>query len=257
MGGHGFQERTALMSERRFLVSADQLRSELVILEPAEAMHAQRVLRLREGDDLWLLDGLGNQALAVVERLNPMLCRVRERPVWQAPRPRVVMLLGIVKPLAMELLAQKLTELMVDEIRLFVAARSVAEAGGHKSGRWERLAGQALKQCGAARAPRFIYPPSSAAGLQEVLDQAPEHELKPALKILASEHEKQTGLPDLLPARVPESVWVIVGPEGGLTGQEIEPARARGFAACRLTGSILRSETAAIVLAGCLRCHWE
>jgi 16S rRNA (uracil1498-N3)-methyltransferase len=245
------------VSERRFLVSADQIRSELIILDPGEAMHAQRVLRLREGDELWLLDGLGNQALAVVERLNPMLCRVRERPPWQPPRPRLVMVLGITKPLAMELLAQKLTELMVDEIRLFVAARSVAEAGGHKSGRWERLAGQALKQCGAARAPRFIYPPSSTAGLKEALDQAPERELKPALKILASESEKQISLPGILPAQVPESVWVIVGPEGGLTGPETELARGQGFMPCRLTSSVLRSETAAIVLAGCLRCHWE
>jgi 16S rRNA (uracil1498-N3)-methyltransferase len=199
---------------------------------------------------------LGNQALAVVERLNPLLCRVRERPLWQPPRPRLVMLLGMVKPAAMELLAQKLTELTVDEIRPFSALRSLTEAGGAKSERWERLAGQALKQCGAARAPRFIYPPFPSAGLREVLEQAPPPELEPALKILASESETITSLSALLPAQAPESVWVIVGPEGGLSGEESQLAQSWGFTSCRLTASILRSETAAIVIAGCLRCHW-
>ncbi|MDR1397033.1 MAG: 16S rRNA (uracil(1498)-N(3))-methyltransferase [Desulfarculales bacterium] len=245
------------MSARRFLVSPGQLKSELIILEPGEAGHAQRVLRLQAGDEIWLLDGLGNQARAVVERLNPMLCRVRERPPWPSPRPRIIMLLAVSKNQAMDILAQKLTELMVDEIRLFNAARSVAEAGGSKNDRWERLAGQALKQCGAARAPRFVAPPYPNGNLDEVLGQAPPSRLERALKIAAYEGEQKTNLAQIMPLQAPEEVWVIIGPEGGLSKEEIELAQERGFVSCRLTSSILRSETAALVTAGCLRCHWE
>jgi 16S rRNA (uracil1498-N3)-methyltransferase len=257
MGKSGLAQRGPAVSERRFLVAPGQLKSELIILEPGEASHAQKVLRLQAGDEIWLLDGLGSQARAVVERLNPMLCRVRERPCWPPPRPRIIMLLAVSKNQAMDILAQKLTELMVDEIRLFNAARSVAEGWGNKNDRWERLAGQALKQCGAARAPRFILPPCPRGSLEEVLGQAPPAQLARALKIVAYEEEQKVSLAQVLPGQAPEEVWVIIGPEGGLSKEEIESARERAFVSCRLTSSILRSETAALVAAGCLRCHWE
>ncbi len=106
------------MSQRFFIVSPEELKSELIMLNANEAGHALRVLRLHTGQDIWLVDGMGGQARAVIERTTPMLCRVVERPPWLAPRPRLVLGLGISKNPAMELMAQKLTELMVDEVRV-------------------------------------------------------------------------------------------------------------------------------------------
>ena len=237
------------MSQRRFIVSPAQLKTELVILDPGEASHAQRVLRLRVGDEVWLLDGNGNQALAIIERLSPMLCRVTHRPRWQPPRPRLVIVLGMSKNPAMELLAQKFTELMVDEIRPFNASRSVSEPGANKTERWARISQQALKQCGAARAPMI----SSPAGLADIVARAPQD----ALKIIAFEEEEQVSFKQLLPEQAPPEIWAIVGPEGGLTAEEVATASQAGFISCQLTASILRSETAALVLAGMLRCYWN
>lgn len=236
------------MSERCFVVLPGQLKSELVMLEPAEAAHAMRVLRLQIGDDIWLADGQGQRARAVIERLNPMLCRITDRPLWNEPIPRLVMGLGISKNPAMDLAAQKLTELMVDEIRPLTLTRSVAEPSSHKNERWQRIALQALKQCRVPRSPLFVTPQS----IEEFLAIAPVG----ALKIIAWEDESRCQLMDCLPEKCPAEIWALLGPEGGFTPAEVELAGQHGFIPCRLTASTMRAETAAIVLAGILRCLW-
>lgn len=236
------------MSERFFIVSPEELKSELVMLDAGEAAHALRVLRLSLGQEVWLVDGVGHQARAIIERTNPMLCRVVERPPWQAPMPRLVLGLGISKNPAMDLSAQKLTELMVDEVRPFTARYSVSEASSHKHERWARITMQALKQCRCPKAPRY-WP---AGSLESVLKAAPEH----ALKLLAWENRQSRTLASLLPQQEPSEVWAIIGPEGGFSQDEVDLALSFGFVACALTSSILRAETAAISLAAILRCHW-
>ena len=148
----------------------------------------------------------------------------------------------------MDLLAQKLTELMVDEIRPLQLTRSVAESLAHKSERWQRIALQALKQCGSPRSPRFTKPVS----LEEFIQAAPPE----AVKLITWEHEQERSLCQILPTICPAEVWAILGPEGGLTNLEVEAAISYGFTPCRLTANTLRSETAAVVLGGVLRCFW-
>lgn len=231
---------------RFFVVSPEELKSDLVMLNANEAAHALRVLRLSVGQEVWLVDGAGHQARATIERTNPMLCRVQERPPWQAPLPRLVFGLGVSKNPAMDLMAQKLTELMLDEVRPFAAIRSVSE--GQKHQRWERIALQTLKQCRCPRTPRY-WPLDS---LQNVLKAAPPD----ALKLLAWEEEQSRLLCSLLERPRPGEIWALIGPEGGFSQEEVELAKAHGFVACQLSKSVLRAETAAIALASVLRCQW-
>lgn len=236
------------MSERFFIVSPDELKAERIMLSPNEAAHALRVLRLGVGHEVWLIDGVGGRAKAVIERTTPMLCRVIERPIWQPPGPAIVMAIGISKNPAMDLMAQKLAELMVDEVRPFSARRSVSEPGSQKHERWGRISMQALKQCRCPRAPRYL----PACTMENVLKSAPEN----ALKLIAWEEETSLALTRALPAQRPQQVWAIIGPEGGLDQDEVALAKEYGFVSCRLTSSILRAETAALTMASVLRCHW-
>jgi 16S rRNA (uracil1498-N3)-methyltransferase len=238
------------MSERRFLVEPAALRAGLVELPPEEADHARKVLRLRPGDEVWLIDGAGGRARAEIATLGKagVSCRVLAREQAAPPRPRLVLCPGLAKGPAMDLMAVKLTELAVDEVRPFVSARSVPrlDQPGRRVERWQRLAGQALKQCGAAWAPR-IAPP---VDLAELLASAPAR----AARIMLYEEERAAFLAQALPALAAAAeIWALVGPEGGFAPEEVAQAREAGFQVLGLGPVILRAETAALALAGVLR----
>lgn len=238
------------MSLRRFLVPPGALTQEIVELERGEAAHARQVLRLKAGDQIWLLDGQGTQARAVISRCDKsgVACQVQDILHTPRPRPRLVLCPGLLKAPAMDLLAVKLCELGVDQVLPFLGPRAVPKVDdpSAKRGRWQRLASQALKQCGAAFAPDFGDP----APLARVLASAPAS----ALKIMLYEDERQTNLAQTLAAQ-PEAgeVWGLVGPEGGLAPEEVEAAQAAGFISCGLGPVVLRAETASLALAAVVR----
>ncbi|CAO0820019.1 Ribosomal RNA small subunit methyltransferase E [Desulfarculales bacterium] len=238
------------MSRRRFLVAPGDLDLAEVELAPEEAAHAHQVLRLRPGDEVWLLDGQGGQARSLINRCDKssVACQVLEVLHHAPPLPHLVLCPGLLKAPAMELLAVKLCELGVDEVRPFLGPRTVPKAGdpAAKRGRWQRLASQALKQCGAVQASRFHDP----IPLAQVLAQAPLG----ALKIMLYEDERQTSLAQALAARPGAAeVWGLIGPEGGLVPEEVAAAQVTGFIACGLGPVVLRAETAALALAAVVR----
>ena len=237
------------MSLRRFLVPPQNLKQELVPLPAGEAAHARKVLRLKPGDEVWLLDGEGNLARAALETLErgAASCRVLERLSPAAPRPRLTICPGLLKAAAMDLVVTKLTELMADRIQPFVSERSVARfTGDEKVERWQRLAGQALKQCGAPRLPR-VYPPLDLADL--LATPGPE-----AARLMLYEDEGEATLAGALAAgRGAAEIWLAVGPEGGFSPAEADLARRRGWTTCGLPGATLRAETASLVGAALVR----
>lgn len=226
------------------------LARELVELEPAEAAHARQVLRLKPGDQVWLLDGRGRKARALIQRSDKsgVTCLVQELSEIPRPLPRLVLCPGLLKTPAMDLLAVKLCELGVDQVRPYVGSRTVPRLaeGAAKHERWQRLAEQALKQCGAGQAPGFTSP----APLAEVLASAPAA----ALKIMLYEDERQRSLAQALAAHPGAAeVWGLVGPEGGLAPEEVAQARDAGFLPCGLGPVVLRAETASLALAAVVR----
>ncbi|MCF8043334.1 MAG: 16S rRNA (uracil(1498)-N(3))-methyltransferase [Desulfarculaceae bacterium] len=238
------------MSLRRFLVRPQALAVGEVALPAEEAAHARKVLRLVPGAEVELIDGQGRRAKGVLTSLDKNGGAVRVETVEAAspPMPRLVLCPGLLKAPAMDLLAVKLTELAVDQVRPVLTKRAVPKAGGGRAKleRWQRLAGQALKQCGAARAPE-MFPPAS---LTEVLAAAPPD----AAKLLLYEDEKRTSLSQVLPGLAGAGeVWALIGPEGGFTPEEAGQAVATGFISCRLPHTILRAETASLALAGVIR----
>jgi 16S rRNA (uracil1498-N3)-methyltransferase len=238
------------MSRRRFLAEPGSLAAGAELeLAPEEAAHAVRVLRLAPGAEVELTDARGALAAAVLTRADRRGAACRVERVWRPspPEPRLVSCPGLAKGPAMELLAQKLAEMGARELRPAVCGRSVARPkdGQAKAARWQRLADQALKQCGAARAPRVFEP----RPLAEVLAAAPAG----ARKLMLYEEEREG--PTLAGALAggPAEVWVLTGPEGGFAPEEAAQAREAGFTACRLPGAILRAETAALAAAAVAR----
>lgn len=238
---------------------------EVLSLPPDEAHHALHVLRLGEGDRVRLLDGVGAFYDAEVVRTGRREVEVRLLNRFAStsePATRLVLLIGLLKNKVVEFLIQKSVEIGVSEIVFFPAVRSVGrvEAGeeAEAAERWSRIAVGAAKQCGRARLTEIAV----CRSLEEALGALPQD----AARYLFWEEEARNAsggeesgtspnAPDDLTGwtlqrkTAGRTVGLLIGPEGGLTREEVERAREVGFQVCSLGPRILRAETAALAAA--------
>jgi 16S rRNA (uracil1498-N3)-methyltransferase len=152
----------------------------------------------------------------------------------------------------MELIIQKATELGVSRICPFKSRHSISlqerEAGQPKAHRWQQIALKAAKQCRRASVP-VVLPYCSFA---QALEQARSLELK----IVLWEKEEQSLASLIRGMPSPKEIAVMVGPEGGWAEEEVQQARAAGFAAAGFGGRVLRTETAAIAACAIIQYEW-
>lgn len=211
---------------------------ETAVLTGDEFSHAKNVLRLREGDEIVLLDGSGREYDAVICEVakREMRCNVlRCRPSDKEPGTPVRLLVGALKGDKTELVVQKATELGASEIAVFSSRYCSAYMNENKLERLAKVAREAAKQCLRARAPHVEYFPS----LKEALASCAAYENK----LFACEFAEKSDA-DLRALR--GSCALVVGSEGGFSPEEFQEARAAGFAGVTLGKRILRAETAAI-----------
>lgn len=216
------------------------------------ARQARDVLRLRPGDVLTLLDGVGGVYPATVRSLSRRDVEVElsERLEGSAnPTPPLTLCLGMLKAARLEVALQKGTELGVAAFQPLVTERAVTvaeELSASKRGRYERILAEALEQCGGAWLPELREPLTLTAALAAIPDgavalipweEAGTRPLRATLRAELAERAPVTG------------VWLFVGPEGGFSPAEVAEAEARGVWAVTLGRRILRAETAALVAA--------
>lgn len=236
---------------RRFYVEPGTLARDDATLSGPLARRLANVLRLRPGDEVALFDGAGTDARARVETVSAgaVTVRVVDRvPSPAEPKTRVTVYQSITKGERFEWLVEKLTEIGVSRIVPLVCARAVVrpDAGGAKAGRWRRIAIEAAEQCGRGAVPLVDAP--------EPFDAA----VRGARGVILLPYEgagfAAPGIAEALNAAVDavfsrSAVDVFIGPEGGLTPEEVAHAEDRGAIAVTLGDRILRSETAGLVAA--------
>lgn len=231
-----------------FLVPALPAGEEFVLDGP-EGRHAATVKRLRVGEELVLSDGSGTLvrcAVAAVER-DALSLKVLERSVEPEPTPRVVLAQALVKGDRGELAVELATEAGVDGVVPWRASRCVAKwedgpRGAKALGRWRSTVREAAKQARRSRVP-FVDEPVTTAQLSQRVSSS-------ALTLVL--HESATDrLSDVdLPAS--GDVLLVVGPEGGITPEELDALRSSGARIVRLGPTVLRASTAAAVALGAL-----
>ena len=229
------RKRNCMATVRRFYV--DKIERE-TLLTGDEFSHAKNVLRLREGDEIVLLDGSGSEYDAVVNRIEKgaMLCGVvGSRPSDKEAKVRVKLLIGALKGDKTELVVQKATELGAHEIAVFSSRYCAAYMNENKLERLQKVAREAAKQCLRATVPNVEYCDSLAAALGSCSEY--EH------KLFACEFAHRSDF-DL--HALTGSAALVVGSEGGFSEEEFAAAQAAGFAGITLGRRILRAETAAI-----------
>ncbi len=221
-----------------------------IVLPDKLAHQVRDVLHLAIGEQLVLLDNSGDEVLATVAKSNRAGVEVQyveRRPGPDEPSVRIILCQGLLKSARFEWVLEKGTELGVAVFVPTLCHRSMAgldKAGPAKIARWQHIIQEAAEQCDRSRLPELqpIRP------LAQVLNDIPEG----TFSLMLWEEEHALSLRDALntyhAATTTSSTTIVlfIGPEGGLTAEEVALARQRGVQSVTLGQRTLRAETAAL-----------
>ena len=213
-----------------------------------EAHHAVAVRRLREGEHVVLTDGLGTSVTGAVASTGKRVFAVSVESVSydDRPAPAITVVQALPKGERGELAVEVLTEVGVDRIVPWAAARSVAVWKGERAAKshakWQATAREAAKQSRRSWLPS-VTALASTADLAALVGEA---DLAVVL------HEDATD--PLSAVDVPASgrIVVVVGPEGGISPEELDALTAAGARSVRLGAEVLRTSTAGVVAVAAL-----
>ncbi len=230
----------------RFLFDPTTVDGDTVILSEEESHHISKALRLQPGIGIELFDGRGTVYEAVIlevggrvkVRLGSCLTEdvIPGKPVW--------VLQSILKGKKMDTVVQKCTELGAARFTPFISSRCQIKSDkiqdNRRQERWQRISIAACKQCLRTRPPVLDQP----LFFSELFDLAGPG--SHPLRLFFWEEEKVTALHDLPAFDQYDSIFILLGPEGGLAVEEAEMARAKGWQTVSLGDHVLRAETATV-----------
>ena len=221
------------------LFLCDDLSGDRIVLTGPEGRHAATVRRVRVGEAVDLADGRGTRASCTVAAVggDEVTLSVVTRTTEPVPAPRLVLVQALAKGDRGELAVELATEVGVDEVLPWQATRSIVrwegERGAKALARWRSTAREAGKQSRRAWHPVVGEP----VGTDEVAAR-----MAGACALVL--HEAATTPLATVPLPSTGDVLLVVGPEGGVTDEELEVFRGAGASVVRLGSSVLRTSTA-------------
>ena len=222
------------------------------VLELPESVHrhAVQVLRMKPGALLRLFDGQGTEVeaiLSLVEKkcsqveLGQTLNAITESPL------NITLLQGISRGERMDYAIQKAVELGVNTIMPVVTERCNVQLSGDRAAKrlahWQGVITSASEQSGRNRLAEL----AAVTDFETALVQS-QSELKLVLDPLARQ-----SFTDLQPC---SQLTLLIGPEGGLSEQEVQQAQQAGFTAVKFGPRILRTETASTAALAVVQTLW-
>jgi 16S rRNA (uracil1498-N3)-methyltransferase len=226
-----------------------------VELDGDEARHAVVVKRIRAGEQVVLTDGAGTSATVTVDATSKtsLSATVDEVATVVPELPRVVVVQAIPKGDRGELAVEMLTEVGVDLIVPWAAARSVSVWRGDKQAKalakWRSTAHESAKQSRRAWFPEV----AEMVGTADVVALLRDADVPVVL------HEAASGPLGDLPVPGRGEIVIVVGPEGGISEEELAAFAAVGAEPVRLGSSVLRTSTAGVAATAALlaRTRWR
>lgn len=230
----------------RFYINTTDIHDNKAEITGQDARHLINVLRISIGDKVELFDGKGLKFIAEVNTTTPQKVKlvILEKSFSRCESPiHITIAQGMLKDKKMDMLIRHLTELGISEWIPFFAARSIPKPDEKRIQarikRWERIAKEALKQCGRSSLPKIKEP----VPFKELMEMSDNYDEKIAFFEKAScpiqsiqENPKQNI----------NKFIILIGPEGGFSDLEINFAKKNGFNTFSLGPRILRAETASI-----------
>lgn len=234
----------------RFFLPPEQCRGQSLQLDGREAHHALHVLRLKRGDPVTVLDGAGGVFLCKVENTakDSLTLAVQGKTSTPALPCSITLFVAVPKGKIIEDIIEKAVELGAQRIVPLLTERVITQldntSAEAKREKWQQVATEAIKQCGAAWLPQVQIPQTIDEALagRDVVELMLAGSLQterrhPAewISLFRKQHERQ-----------PRSAGVWIGPEGDFTLAELQKLEAAGSKPITLGELTLRVETAAI-----------
>lgn len=231
----------------RHLAPHDEIR-----LDEATRHHAVNVLHLHRNSPLTLFNGDGHDYACVILALNRKDAVVKvtgQKRLSSESALATHLVVGVSKSLHIDYAIQKAVEAGVTNLHPVITQRTVvklsSESRANKRRHWQRIITSACEQCGRAVLPT----------LHDVIDLPDLQALDDAERGFVLDTESDKALADFGHERL-TTCWLLVGPEGGLTQNEVNEIRQKGYQGASLGPRVLRTETAAASAIICAQLLW-
>ena len=237
----------------RFFVETESITANQATIQGNTARQISKVLRLRKGEAIILMDKSGMEYTVKLSSVSDNHCEGIITQVAEGmaePRVTISLFQSILKADKFDTVLQKGTELGVSNFVPLYSERTIPRSPDKlyesRFLRWNKIISEASEQCGRSKIPRLERP----MNISEAVSNAT------GLVILAWENMKSTSLGQILKDNNDlinrEGVSILIGPEGGVSNQEVEDAESQGATIISLGNRLLRSDTAGIALAAVL-----
>ena len=236
----------------RFYHSGQINIDETIVLDEFAAHHAQKVMRLKNNDQLILFNGDGSDYtghVIIISKRQVQVSIKSKKSIESESNIRVILLQALTSSEKMDLIIQKTTELGISEIQPIVCERSVVKIKNEKIEKkllhWRQVSIAACEQCGRAEIPT-IYKPVNIIKYLEKISESDK-----TTKIILSP-EATKSLNNSTP-NIKQDIKVLIGPEGDFTKQELDFSIQKGFSPIKIGPRILRTETAPMCILSILQ----
>ncbi len=210
-------------------------------LEPDESHHLSRVLRISPGQKVRVLDGRGKVGIFEVRVSSRKEAGLLPENIWSEPEPqtRLHLALGWNKSFRRSWLLEKAVELGVWRLVFWTGKNSQGRMDNASYENWHKKIVAAAKQSRNPWFPEPVFLPGTVKDLTQYARDIP-------VGIALWEQERENDLMSLYQTSSGLDRMVVIGPEGGLTEDEIRALMQAGFKTAALGPRVLRWETAAL-----------
>ena len=224
---------------RSFFVDPDKIQKNHFTLNKKESHHLSNVLRIKAGELVWLIDGVGTTYNGIIENILPEKVTGTIKEVFTKygePTCDIFLAIGIIKRARMELAIEKATECGVGTITAVPMERSIKRSINYE--RVNKIIRSATKQCARSKFPSFM----NATSLQSWMDQLYD---VPLVVCSAGATDHIGKLYSILPKNL-KGLNLVIGPEGDLTDKEVSLLKDNKAIFVSRGNRRLRTETAVI-----------
>ena len=204
------------------------------VLENEEAHHAIKVLRLNTGEVIKISDGVGNWVSGPIVEIakKELFISITERGEIQASKPELVLVQAITKSDRNKEMLELAVEAGVDRIIPWQSERSISKWQSDSEQKWQVGIKQSCKQARQVKLPQLMQVMSTSEVIKSISEGG--------FGIVFHE-ESSTKFSDLTIPNSRSSVYLVIGPEGGISEQELLSFQNNGSKVVRLGDTVLRS----------------